>query len=180
MNGRKKKKNFLTLSETLRHNFWKIKKLSNFCSSCLNNAVYTAFIHNERNHIGSLITPIKYVFFLKKKKKRNIGRFPFNQKVEFKFSTTSSSETKNVLYSGIVEGAKRERAWKSPHARKDETRWGARVSLSLLSLRTNGGLLEVYKKRTTSRGITKLSEPFSRKFSFHSTMLPEFLELSQL
>ena len=54
----------------------------------------------------------------------------------------------------------------------------ARVSLPLLSLRTNGGLLEVYKKRTTSRGITKFSEPFSRKFSFHSTLLPEFLELS--
>ena len=54
----------------------------------------------------------------------------------------------------------------------------ARVSLPLLSLRTNGGLLEVYKKRTTLRGITKFSEPFSRKFSFHSTLLPEFLELS--
>ena len=66
MNGRKK--NFLSLSETLRHNFWKSKKLSTFCSSCFNNAVYTAFIHNERNHIASLITPIKYVFFLEEKK----------------------------------------------------------------------------------------------------------------
>ena len=129
------KKNFLTLSETLRHNFWKSKKLSTFCSSCFSNAVYTAFIHNERNHIASLITPIKYVFFLEEKK-RNIGRFLFNQKVGFEFLTTSSSETKNVfqnfqkdrlrevpsLSSWIVEGAKRERAWKSPHARKGDTR----------------------------------------------------------
>ena len=129
------KKNFLTLSETLRHNFWKSKKLSTFCSSCFSNAVYTAFIHNERNHIASLITPIKYVFFLEEKK-RNIGRFLFNQKVGFEFLTTSSSETKNVfqnfqkdrlrevphLSSGIVERAKRERPWKSPHARKGDTR----------------------------------------------------------
>ena len=43
--------------------------------------------------------------------------------------------------SGIVERAKRERAWKSPHARKGT---GARVSLALLSLRKNGGLLVVY------------------------------------
>ena len=64
--------------------------------------------------------------------------------------------------SGIVERAKRERAWKSPHARKGDTRRGerkifslpaacrlfliftrARVSLALLSLRKNGGLLVV-------------------------------------
>ena len=55
--------------------------------------------------------------------------------------------------SGIVERAKRERAWKSPHARKARlfsrglifTR--ARVLLALLSLRDlrkNGGLLVVY------------------------------------
>ena len=62
--------------------------------------------------------------------------------------------------SGIVGRAKRERAWKSPHARKGDTRRGgrkmsrlfsrgviftrARVSLALLSLRKNGGLLVVY------------------------------------
>ena len=65
--------------------------------------------------------------------------------------------------SGKVEQAKRERAWKSPHARKDDTRRGerriiflacrlfsrgvifthTRVSLALLSLRKNGGLLVV-------------------------------------
>ena len=65
--------------------------------------------------------------------------------------------------SGIVERVKRERAWKSPHARKGDTRRGerkilptacrlfsrgviftrARVSLPLLSLRKNGGLLVV-------------------------------------
>ena len=32
--------------------------------------------------------------------------------------------------SGIVKRAKRERAWKSPHARKGDTRWGERKSLS--------------------------------------------------
>ena len=70
--------------------------------------------------------------------------------------------------SGIVEPAKHERAWKSPHARKGVTPWGerkmrfslpaachlfsrgmiftrARVSLSLLSLRKNRGLLVVYQ-----------------------------------
>ena len=41
--------------------------------------------------------------------------------------------------SGTVQRAKRERAWKSPHA---STR--ARVSIALLSLRKNGGLLVVY------------------------------------
>ena len=54
------------------------------------------------------------------------------------------------LSSRIVERAKRERAWKSPHARKGDTRRGlawvlftrALVSLSLLSLRKNGGLLD--------------------------------------
>ena len=56
------------------------------------------------------------------------------------------------LSSGIVEWAKRERTWKSPHARKRHrvspfsrglifTR--ARVSLALLSLRKNGVLLVV-------------------------------------
>ena len=34
------------------------------------------------------------------------------------------------------------------------------------------------KKRTTSRGITKFSKKISRKFSFHSTLLPEFLKFS--
>ena len=51
--------------------------------------------------------------------------------------------------SGLGERAKSERAWKSPHARKGDTRRGviftsARVSLALLSLRRNGGLLVVY------------------------------------
>ena len=61
--------------------------------------------------------------------------------------------------SGIVERAKRERAWKSPHARKGDSFFSllaacrlfwrgviftrARVSLALLSLRNNGGLLVV-------------------------------------
>ena len=68
--------------------------------------------------------------------------------------------------SGIVERAKRERAWKSPHARKARrsrlfshgvifTR--ARVSLSLLSLRTYGGLLVVQlesKWHTTFRVVS--------------------------
>ena len=34
------------------------------------------------------------------------------------------------------------------------------------------------KKRTTSRGIPKFSKNFSREFSFHSTLLPGFLEFS--
>ena len=75
--------------------------------------------------------------------------------------------------SGIVERVKRERAWKSPHARKGDMRRGerkmvdyrqspsslsatcrlfsrgviftpTRVSLALLSLRKTGGLLVVY------------------------------------
>ena len=83
MNGTKK--NFLTLSETLRHNFWKIKKLSTFCSSCFNNAVYTAFIHNEKNHIASLITPIKYVFFLEEKKNEMLGAFYSTKKSGLNF-----------------------------------------------------------------------------------------------
>ena len=33
------------------------------------------------------------------------------------------------------------------------------------------------KKRTTSRGIPKFSKKISRKFSFHSTLLPEFLKI---
>ena len=48
--------------------------------------------------------------------------------------------------SGIVERAKRERAWKSPHARlfsRGVIFTRARVSLALLSLRKNGGLLVV-------------------------------------
>ena len=53
--------------------------------------------------------------------------------------------------SGIVERAKRERARKSPHARKGDTPRGmiftrARVSHALLYLRKNGGLLVVYIK----------------------------------
>ena len=50
----------------------------------------------------------------------------------------------------VVERAKRERAWKSPHARKGYTRSRGvifthfHVSLALLSLRENGGLLVVY------------------------------------
>ena len=34
------------------------------------------------------------------------------------------------------------------------------------------------KKRTTSRGIPKYWKKFPRKFSFHSTLLPEFLKFS--
>jgi len=34
------------------------------------------------------------------------------------------------------------------------------------------------KKRKTSRGIAKFSKMFSRKFSFHSTLFPEFPEFS--
>ena len=56
--------------------------------------------------------------------------------------------------SGIVERSKREPAWKSSHARTGDTRRGeiftqARVSLSLLSLRKNGGLLVVYRGRAS-------------------------------
>ena len=72
--------------------------------------------------------------------------------------------------SGIVERAKRERAWKSPHARKGDTRRGerkmifsrgmiftrARVSLALLSLRKNGGLLVVYKISKTTTLLFQL------------------------
>ena len=47
--------------------------------------------------------------------------------------------------SGIVERAKRERVWKSPHARGVIFTW-ARVSHALLSLRKNGRLLVVYSK----------------------------------
>ena len=38
--------------------------------------------------------------------------------------------------------------------------------------------LKFPKKGTTSRGIPKFSKFFPRKFSFHSTLLPEFLEFS--
>ena len=83
-------------------------------------------------------------------------------------SVTSWDTTRLRVSSGIVGRAKRERAWKSPHARKGDTRRGerkmrsffslpaacrlfsrgvifkrARVSLALLSLRKNGGLLVV-------------------------------------
>ena len=52
--------------------------------------------------------------------------------------------------SGIVERAKRERAWKSPHAWSVAFSRGViftrtRVSLVLLSLRKKGGLLVVYR-----------------------------------
>ena len=129
-----RRKNFLTLSETLRHNFWKIKKLSDFHSSCFNNSVYTVFIHNERNRIGSLVTPIKYVFFFFTKKKK-YWALSIQPKSRVRISATSSSEKKDIfqnfpkdrlrvvphLSSGIGERAKRERAWKSPHARKSDT-----------------------------------------------------------
>ena len=36
---------------------------------------------------------------------------------------------------------------------------------------------KIFKKRATLRGITRFSETFSRKFSFHSTLLSEFLEV---
>ena len=84
-----------------------------------------------------------------------------------------------LFSSGIVERAKRERAWKSPHVRKGDTRRGERffslpaacllfsreviftrdrVSLALLSLRNNGGLLVVYirlTRNTSSFGLIK-------------------------
>ena len=50
-------------------------------------------------------------------------------------TTTTRLRVVPHFSSGIVERAKRERAWKSPHARKGDTR--------LLSLRKNGGLLVV-------------------------------------
>ena len=37
-------------------------------------------------------------------------------------------------------------------------------------------LSKIFKKRTTLRGITRFLETFSWKFSFHSTLLSEFLE----
>ena len=85
------------------------------------------------------------------------------------------------LSSGIVERAKRERAWKSPHARK-ATRGGereknvivspflawsdfrsrARVSLALLFLRTNGGLHrclgQSYRYRFIARNVENTHE----------------------
>lgn len=77
-------KKFLTLSETLRHNFWKIKKSSDFHSSCFINSVYTVFIHNERNRIGIvyILHRLSRFFFFQF---LNIGRFPFNRKVGFEF-----------------------------------------------------------------------------------------------
>ena len=62
--------------------------------------------------------------------------------------------------SGIVEQAKRESAWKSPHARKGDTRGviftRARVSLALLSLRKNGGLprslcIQLFRERLSEK-----------------------------
>ena len=45
-----------------------------------------------------------------------------------------------------------------------------------LPLANGTAFCKISKKRTTSRGIPKFSETFSRKFSFHSTLLPGFLE----
>ena len=39
-------------------------------------------------------------------------------------------------------------------------------------------IFQHFQERTTSRGIPKFSKKFSRKFSFHSTLLPEFLKFS--
>ena len=80
-------KKFLTLSETLRNNFWKIKKLSDFQSSCFINSVYTVFIHNERNRIGSLI----------KKKKKKYWALSIQPKSLVWISTTSSRERNNIF-----------------------------------------------------------------------------------
>ena len=81
--------------------------------------------------------------------------------------------------SGIVERAKRERAGKSRHARKGDTRRGesrlfsrgvilrrARVSLALISLRKNGGLLVVYSLFLTlltpkRKAVRKLTGTFN-------------------
>ena len=62
------------------------------------------------------------------------------------------------LSSGIVERAKRERAWKSPHARRatrlSRVGWFSRA-LALLSLRENGRLLVFYHEHR---------DPYSRCF----------------
>ena len=79
---------------------------------------------------------------------------------EFNYSKLAYCRLRVVPHfsSGIVERAKRERAWKLTHARKGDTRKGerkmcrlflrglifTRVLLGLLSLRKNGGLLVVY------------------------------------
>ena len=89
-----------------------------------------------------------------------------NEIVKFKFlaGTTRCQTTNNSSCGlrvvphfswGIVERAKRERAWKSPHARQSDTRvssfltWGdfhaSSRFVALLSLRKNGGLLVVYR-----------------------------------
>ena len=72
--------------------------------------------------------------------------------------------------SGVEERAKRERAWKSP-TREKATRGGervclfsrgviftrARVSLALLSLRKNGGLLVVYAQEDSTVIVSLLT-----------------------
>ena len=110
--------------------------------------------------------------------------------------------------SGIVERGKRERAWKSPHAAEGDTRreerkksffflpaacrlfsrgvffTPARVSLALLSLRKNGGLLVVYLlshvdiysfpslyypwgKWGTTRSLSFITQTFIRYIAIH-------------
>ena len=110
------------------------------------------------------------------------ARTPMN---EFPVDNQSRLRVVPHFSSGIVERAKRERTWKSPHARKGDTRRGerkmgfvcspsifslpaacrlfsrgviftpARVSLTLLSLRKNGGLLVVYNQSGINKPIRK-------------------------
>ena len=51
-----------------------------------------------------------------------------SEKMHLAHTFCSSTRLREVPHfsSGIVERAKREHAWKSPHARKGETRWGKR------------------------------------------------------
>ena len=79
--------------------------------------------------------------------------------------------------SGIGERAKRERAWKSPHARKGEQSpclaWviytRARVSLALLSLRKNGGLLADCTRSLALR--TRTMKNWERRCKFKHKIL---------
>ena len=103
---------------------------------------------------------------------------------EFNYSKLAYCRLRVVPHfsSGIVERAKRERAWKLTHARKGDTRKGerkmcrlflrglifTRVLLGLLSLRKNGGLLVVYaccakKVYSSNYGMYSGSRFFSSK-----------------
>ena len=74
--------------------------------------------------------------------------FPAKNIIKSTFISLRSNRLQVVPHfsSGIVERAKRERAWKSPHARKGDTRRGERkIFLSSRRVsRKNGGLLVVY------------------------------------